>query len=418
MSDGQASRVGAAPGTLRIGVNALCFVPCADGRSETLLRNSLHALASRHTGDTFVVFGNRENRMVLAEDLREYPNVTLVALPVDGSCPKQVVRAEDHRLPHLLREHRVDILWNPCGAAPRRLRIPAVTMAPGVFDPRLPPPTGFWARLVVRRARGRLLRDAPILTTPSEFSRQELLRRHDIRFNRIAVIPPCADPVFAEPIPAEVLSDRMMALLRSADPYILCVADSHPDSGLVVAVQAFAQLAEDLPHRLVLVGRPGAAEEELQAAIDALPDPARVIRLGYVERSDLAALLQGASLCLEPATHADGAFSLLEAMTAGAPVVATRAGAIPELGGEALRYVAPGDAEGLSDAARETLLLPIEERAELVQQQVDRARKFSPAGTADALMSLFRRLSDCGLLGLGTSPAAPSAESPHGPALA
>ena len=418
MADNPSSRRDSVPRALRIGVNALQFVPCTDGRAESLLRNGLRALAARYPGDSFIVFGNRENRMVLAEDLRAFSNVTLVALPVDGAVPKQIVRAEDRRLPRALREHKADVLWNPSGASPRRLRIPAVTMAPGVFDPRLPPTAGFWARLAIRRARSRLLREAPILTTPSEFSRQELLRRHGIRFNRIAVVPPCADPSFAAPIPAEVLSDRMMALLRSADPYVLCIADSHPDAGLPVAVQAFSHLAADLPHRLVIVGRPGTAENDLLAAIAALPDPARVIRLGYVERDDLAALLQGASLCVEPATHADGALSLLEAMTAGSPVVASRAGAIPELGGEALRYVAPGDAEALSDAARETILLPIEERAELVRLQVERARKFSPEATADALMTLFRRLAECELLDSGDASGAPSAESPHGPSLA
>ena len=397
----------AAPDAFRVGVNALRFVPCTDGRAESLLRNSLRALAARFPEIAFVVFGNRENRMVLAEDLRAFPNVTLVALPVDGGDAAQVARAESARLPRALRERRVGVLWNPVSSAPRRLPCPAVSMAPDVFDPRVPEPTKFFARLARKRERSRLLRHAPILTTPSEYSRQELLRRYGIRFNRIAVIPPCADPSFAAPIPAEVLSDRMMALLRGADPYLLCISDSHPDAGLETAVAAFAQLVGDLPHRLVIVGRPGAAEPALEAAIAALPAPSRVIRLGYVDRVDLAALLQGASVCLEPATRADAALSLLEAMTAGAPVVATRAGAIPELGGEALRYVAPGDAEALADAARETILLPIEERAELVRQQAERARKFSPEASADALMALFRRLAECELLGQPVPAATP-----------
>lgn len=400
------------PREFRIGVNALRLVPCTDGRAESLLRNSVRALAARFPGDGFVVFGNRENRMVLAEDLRDFPNVTLVALPVDGVDTAQVARAESSRLPRALREHGVGVLWNPTSSAPRHLPCPAVSMAPDVFDPRVPEPAKFFQRLARRRERARLLRRAAILTTPSEYSRQELLRRHGIRFNRIAVIPPCADPAFSAPIPAETLSDRMMALLRGADPYLLCIADSHPDAGLETAIAAFAQLAADLPHRLVIVGRPGTAEAAIQAAIAALPDPSRVIRLGYVDRADLAALLQGASVCLEPATHADGALSLLEAMTAGAPVIATRAGAIPELGGEALRYVAPGDADGLADAARETILLPIEERAELVRQQVERARKFLPEATADALMALFRRLAESDLLGRNAPARVPPVQSP------
>lgn len=402
---------------LRIGINALRLVPCTDGRAESLVRNAVRALAARFPEDALVIFGNRENRMVLAEDLREFPRVTLVALPVEGDDPAKVARCEAARLPRALREHRVDVLWNPAGEAPwRRLPCPVVSMAPGVLDARQPPLLGPLARLARRRARARLLRWAPILTTPSEYARQELLRRHGIRFNRIAVVPPCADPVFGCPIPAGVLSDRMMALLRGADPYVLVVADSHPDAGLPVAVEAFARLAADLPHRLVIVGRSGAAERALQDAVNALPDPSRVVRLGYVERSDLAALLQGAALSVEPALRADGALSVLEAMAAGVPVVATRAGAIPEIGGEALRYVAPGDAEALADAARETILLPLEERAELVRGQTERAGKFSSEATADALLSLFRRLAEAERLGRGLPETVAGAERDDGAA--
>ncbi len=375
------------PPPLRLGIDALRVVPCTDGRTETLLRNLLPSLAAAFPEDTFLVFGNRENRLALAEDLRAFDNVTFVSLPVDPDRPGGLGWRESFRFVRAARHCRLDALWAPSAQPPRGLRIPIVATAPA-----LPASDGDDDGPVRDPAILRALRRADLLAAPSEFARQSLLRRTNVRFDRIAVIPPCADDVFGSHSPAEHLSDRMMALLRGADPYLMCIADSKEDAGLAVAVEAFGKLSGDLPHRLVLVGRPADAETSLREAVAALPDPSRVIRLGYVARDDLAALLQSASAYLEPALHADGAFSLLEAMCARVPVVATRAGAIPEIGGESLRYVPPDNPEALADAARETILLPLEERAEIVRTQAERAQKFTGRGAAEVLMSLFRRL--------------------------
>ena len=64
---------------------------------------------------------------------------------------------------------------------------------------------------------------------------------------------------------------------------------------------------------------------------------------------DLPALYQMAQAVLFPSLDEGFGLPLLEAFAAGAPVVASNAGAIPEVAGDAALLSAPEDAQALAD---------------------------------------------------------------------
>lgn len=386
-----AATVGVKPSGLRIGVDALRFVPCTDGRHETLLRGALRAMASEYAESAFVVFANREGRGVLSEDLGGFANVTLVALPVDGSEPLLREKQTRRLLPKVLRKQRCDVLWEPYGEMPKGLSCPVVVSLADLWPSRDPEPDSWRWRWLRRGVRERTFRDAACLTTLSEFSRQSLLHTEHVRFDRTAVLPVAVDDTIGVAVPPDELTDRMLALLRGADPFFLAVSGSHANAGLVTLVEAYGKVCGELPHRLVVVGRPGQVEEAFRIAVAGLPDPRSVVRLEYVSQADLVVLLQLAAAFVEPADHEGAGYSVLEAMAAGVPVVATSVEGIPEIGGETMRYVEPGNAESLAGAMRERVLLPLEERAECVERQKERAKKFPWSKCAEALMGALQR---------------------------
>ncbi len=74
------------------------------------------------------------------------------------------------------------------------------------------------------------------------------------------------------------------------------------------------------------------------------------MRTGWVEPADLAALMEAATTLAYPSLYEGFGFPPLQAMRAGVPVVATRAGSLPEILGDGALMVDPGDHDGLVEA--------------------------------------------------------------------
>src|SRR5207302_8794942 len=81
----------------------------------------------------------------------------------------------------------------------------------------------------------------------------------------------------------------------------------------------------------------------------------RIARLGWVDARARADLLAGATVFTYPSLYEGFGLPPLEAMHAGVPVVATDAGALPEVIGGAARLVPPGDVEALVETLRSVL---------------------------------------------------------------
>ena len=103
---------------------------------------------------------------------------------------------------------------------------------------------------------------------------------------------------------------------------------------------------------LVLAGAPGDDAAAVRAAIDALPPGRRddVHVTGPVSAATKSWLVRAAAVLAYPSLDEGFGFPLLEAQGAGTPVVATRAGSIPEVAGDGAELVPVGDVDALAVA--------------------------------------------------------------------
>jgi len=156
-------------------------------------------------------------------------------------------------------------------------------------------------------------------------------------------------------------------------------------------VRAFDALADEDPDlRLVLAGPDGWGSDAVTAAITAAHHRSRVRRLGWVSSEARQALLAGASVMAYPSLYEGFGLPPLEALAAGTPVVATRAGALPEVLGDAAEWSTVGDAASVADALRRVLSDPA--RADqIVAAGAGRLAAYSWSRTSDEIVDLYRR---------------------------
>lgn len=144
-----------------------------------------------------------------------------------------------------------------------------------------------------------------------------------------------------------------------------------PRKGHAVLLEALPGVIRAVPETRVLLFGRGPEEEAVQRTVAAAGLGEHVHMLGF--RDDLAELLPCLDLLVHPALMEGLGVTLLEAGAAGVPVVASRAGGIPEtmVEGETGLLVPPGDAGALTRALVELLQDP-----ERRQRMGEAARRF------------------------------------------
>ena len=140
---------------------------------------------------------------------------------------------------------------------------------------------------------------------------------------------------------------------------ILFLANLQERKGILVMLDAFAQLSGALPAARLTVAGDGPLAAEVRHRVDRLPDPDRVTLLGAVRRSDAPSLMRSCSVYCLPSFGEPFGMTALEAMASAKPVIATDAGGlrylVPDRGG---RKVPPGDAPALAAALAEIVRDP------------------------------------------------------------
>lgn len=180
--------------------------------------------------------------------------------------------------------------------------------------------------------------------------------------------------------------------LAGTDTYVLALGTVEPRKDLPLLVRAFDALAKDRPElRLVLAGPDGWGAEALTRAIAGARGRRQIIRLGWVSDADRAGLLAGATVLAYPSRYEGFGFPPLEAMAAGIPVVATTAGALPEVLGDAAALVPVGDADALTSALAALVDDPAA-RSALVERGHRRVERYRWDRGADDMVSLYRRV--------------------------
>jgi glycosyltransferase involved in cell wall biosynthesis len=178
--------------------------------------------------------------------------------------------------------------------------------------------------------------------------------------------------------------------------YILAIGTLERRKNLPRLVQAFAAIAgAQSDVQLVLAGSEGDDAAAIHAAVDALGAGVsqRVSFTGRIDDDVRAWLVRNAAVLAYPSSDEGFGFPLLDAMQAGVPVVASNAGSIPEIAGDAALLCSPDDVDALAG----NLSLALESqsvREHLIATGAAQWQRFSWQRCADELAALYRRVAE------------------------
>ena len=174
-----------------------------------------------------------------------------------------------------------------------------------------------------------LLKPTDHVTAVGDFIRQMLVDNEGIEHHRIQVIYNGIDPQMCA-VGDRPVARRTMGAAED-EQLVLQVARFHPVKDHETALQAFARVLEHQPRtRLVLVGDGPLRADMAELAIELGIAP-QVTFMGA--RQDVAALLPGADVFMLSSLSEGISVTLLEAMGARLPIVATAVGGNPEVVG-------------------------------------------------------------------------------------
>ena len=291
--------------------------------------------------------------------------------------------------PRDLRRRPVDLFHGVTGfELPGRGPWTLVTTVHDLVPLRLPALVPARHRWAVRCLLGGALRRARRVIAVSETTRGEVLARYRLAPERVVVVPEAAAPHFVPPSPAALAAAR--ARYGLSRPYVLFVGVLEPKKNLGVLLDAVALLRRAGAWgdtELLVVGAPGWGPNPVERA-HALGLGEVVRFLGAAADAELPALYGGALAFAFPSLWEGFGLPALEAMAAGAPVVASNRGALPEVTAGAALLVDPTP-RPLAEALEQLLTDPAL-RERLRQAGLVRAAQFSWERTARETLEVYR----------------------------
>jgi glycosyltransferase involved in cell wall biosynthesis len=257
-----------------------------------------------------------------------------------------------------------------------------------LFPETVPRKYSLYMRVMTRWAA----RSADRIIAVSRATKDDLTRALGVPDEKVVVIHEAVAPEFAAPVEPAVV-EAVIRRYGIRPPYCLFVGNLEPRKNLGRLVEAFAGLRARRPARepipqLVLAGTRAWLHGGIFEAVAAHDLAADILFTGYVTPADLPALYAGATCFVFPSLYEGFGLPVLEAMAAGTPVVASRAGAIPEVGGDAALLVDPRRPAEIAEAI-ETVLGDGQLRATLVARGRERARLFTWEAVARQTLAVY-----------------------------
>jgi alpha-1,3-rhamnosyl/mannosyltransferase len=227
--------------------------------------------------------------------------------------------------------------------------------------------------------------------TDTETVRRELINSLSVPAEMVSAIPLGVEPSYRARRSSE-LAPHLAHWGLKPGGYGLSVAAFEPRKKIAELILAWERLPVRVRERcpLVLAGAAGWQNEALHEKIAKAQSEGWLKHLGYVEEESLPLLYSGARLFIYPSIYEGFGLPPVEAMASGTPVIVANRSCLPEVCGDAARYIDSDDNDHFVDAIRDCLL-DEEWQLAAVKRGLARARLYSWERCVEDTVAIYKK---------------------------
>lgn len=360
---------------MRIGLNLLYLLPGIVGGTETYAAGLLQGLAGADRDNDYLVFVNAESAFWPIPDA---PNIQRVVCPIRAANRIQRLVFEQAAMPRLAHAHRLGLLHSLGYVAPLKLPCPGVVTIHDMNTRGHGRSMGLCKRLILACMVRRSARRSSRVITVSEFSKREIISHLRLAPEKVTVVHE-----------APLIADRPAPppFQRVGKRYLLAFASLSPHKNIPALIRAFALLAPDIPHQLVLAGHVP-TDGTIRRAIAKRNLAGRVQLTGWLPRMEVEELLAGAEAFVFPSLYEGFGLPVLEAQAQGTAAICSNRGALPEVAGEGALFFNPESPRDMAETIR-SCLSDAALREKLEQAGARNLRRFSWAKAAQETLTVY-----------------------------
>jgi glycosyltransferase involved in cell wall biosynthesis len=258
----------------------------------------------------------------------------------------------------------VDVLFVPAHTVPLIHPRNTIVTIHGLEYEFCPQAYDFWGRLYMRWSIRNSCRWAKQVVAVSENTKSDLMKLYDVPENKIGVI-------------YEGYENKN-AYSKLKYKILLFVGRLEERKNICGIVEAFGILKKkyNIDHKLVLAGKLGYGKENIKNKIENCKYKKDIILPGYIPDKEKFELLENADVFLFPTFYEGFGLPILEAQSAGTPVVTSNISSMPEVAGDGAALVDPEDANAIAEAVNK-LISDESYKNDIIEKGLENVKRFS-----------------------------------------
>lgn len=317
-------------------------------------------------------------------------NITPVVIGPQARHPLLFYIWFDFQIPKVLKKYKADLFLSPDGYLSLRTQVPQLAVIHDINFVHRPDDLPWLIAKYYNYFFPKFARIAKRIATVSFYSKEDIARSFKIDYDKIDVVYDGINQIF-EPL-LEKEKKKIRKKYTDGTEYFLFVGALHPRKNVSGLLQAFDAFKGETTNniKLMIVGGEMHKTGDIFETYENMRFKNDVIFTGRVSTDELHDIF-GAALALTFVPFFEGfGIPVVEAMSAGVPVICSNTTSIPEVGGNAVVYADPMKIDQITDAMIK-LANDKDLRKNLIEKGFEQKNKFSWDETANLLWQSVKK---------------------------